>query len=374
MSHVDEGTLHAYLDGELPPNERRDLEAHLAQCAACKERLAEERALFERASALLGSARPVERPAPPFERLRHTPRRSPWHIRMPLAWAASILLALGLGYYLREPGTDHEVSGLLSQHAAPVAEEGKTQTQEPVNADKPTLFVRQTQKVRAPDTRATDVAAGTERASVESVRRNEADSGVVALRSQVHLRGAAPAQAAPTTRDSMLRLQAALEEVAVTTAPAFVTTAPAERASAPAGAVNARRDDSRSVRNLVSTTWPIISRGAAASLLGDKPVGVPGLATRRIRRSPGSDSTVVVEQALDSATVIQIFQRPATARAADPAVFIDGNPIAREAAPAAAPAPADRLARFVGKLRVEISGPVSTDSLNRLLEQVAPIP
>jgi hypothetical protein len=32
------------------------------------------------------------------------------------------------------------------------------------------------------------------------------------------------------------------------------------------------------------------------------------------------------------------------------------------------------LARFVGKLRVEIGGAVSADSLNRLLEQVRPLP
>jgi len=34
----------------------------------------------------------------------------------------------------------------------------------------------------------------------------------------------------------------------------------------------------------------------------------------------------------------------------------------------------DRLARFVGGLRVEISGPLSQDSLNRLLEQLKPLP
>jgi predicted anti-sigma-YlaC factor YlaD len=366
MSHVDEGTLHAYLDGELPPNERRDLEAHVAQCAACKERLAEERALFERASALLGSARPAERPAPPFERLRPTHRRSPWHVRMPVAWAASILLALGLGYYLREPATDQAVSGLVSQPAAPVAEEAKSERQELATADKATTAVRQTQKRRAPDTRALDAVAERERASVDSLHRADANSGVVAIQPQVQLRGA-PTQAAPIPRDSALRLEGAI----VTATNAVL----ARQREADSLAANARSGyERRSVRNLVSTTWPIISRGAAASLLGDKPVGVPGLATRRIRRSPGPDSTVVVEQALDSATVIQIFQRPATARAADsPLYIIDGVPIAREAAPAAAPAPADRLARFVGKLRVEISGPVSADSLNRLLEQVKPI-
>src|SRR5712675_1687808 len=69
MSHVDEGTLHAYLDGELPSAERTALEAHLADCMTCRANLTEERALRERAVALFGSTRPAERPAPPFEQL-----------------------------------------------------------------------------------------------------------------------------------------------------------------------------------------------------------------------------------------------------------------------------------------------------------------
>src|SRR2546428_5978460 len=81
MSHVDEGTLHAYLDGELPSGERTALEAHLADCATCRANLTEERALRERATALLGSALPAERPAPPLEQLRREPQRSPWRVR-----------------------------------------------------------------------------------------------------------------------------------------------------------------------------------------------------------------------------------------------------------------------------------------------------
>src|SRR5262245_34460893 len=104
MSHVDEGTLHAYLDGELPSGERTALEAHIAQCAECRARLVDERALRERASALLGAARPVERPVPSFEQIRHQPKRSLWRVRTPVAWAASIVLALGLGYYLAGVG------------------------------------------------------------------------------------------------------------------------------------------------------------------------------------------------------------------------------------------------------------------------------
>src|SRR5258705_9759915 len=105
MPHVDEGTLHAYLDGELPSAERKAVETHLAECASCGTQLAEERALLERASALLGATRPIERAAPPFEQLRpRATRRSLLRVRTPVAWAASIALALGLGYYLHEPG------------------------------------------------------------------------------------------------------------------------------------------------------------------------------------------------------------------------------------------------------------------------------
>ena len=116
------------------------------------------------------------------------------------------------------------------------------------------------------------------------------------------------------------------------------------------------------------TEWPIITRSAARSLLGTDPVGLPGLATRRIRRSPGTDRTVIVEQAVDSATVIQIIQRPTSAN------LFDSSARGGYAFGEAERQRTDRLARFVGRLRVEIKGPVSLDSLNRLLEQVAPLP
>ena len=118
-----------------------------------------------------------------------------------------------------------------------------------------------------------------------------------------------------------------------------------------------------------TTSWPIISRGAAQSLLGTDPVGVPGFA-RKIRRSPAADGTVVVEQQVDSATTIQIFQRRVADAHLDSSQRVDQLRTyqARDAAPT------DRLARYVGRLRVEIAGPLSLDSLNRLLDQVQPLP
>lgn len=325
MSHVDEGTLHAYLDGELPSTERAALEAHLAQCATCRATLTEERALLERASALLGSARPAERAAPPFEQIRRTPRRSPWHVRTPVAWAASITLALGIGYSLQSPdarvapATPSESVGMTRYSKAPEAP-------------------RREQETRRRDAAPTDELA---RLGLES------GAGAVAIKPQVALRNAAPTPAAaapPSLRDSLV-----LNEVIVTT--------------------GARSNDVSALRGrAVTTEWQIISRGVAASLLGARPVGLPGLATRKIRRSPGADGTVVVEQALDSSTVIQIFQRPASAASSAEARLMERDRSARDAAPS------DRLARFVGRLRVEIAGPLSPDSLNRLLEQVEPLP
>src|SRR3989442_9677755 len=53
ISHVDDGQLHAYLDGELPQAEAWRLEAHLGECPACRGRLEEQRALIARAGELL---------------------------------------------------------------------------------------------------------------------------------------------------------------------------------------------------------------------------------------------------------------------------------------------------------------------------------
>src|SRR5216110_2248304 len=101
MSHVDDGALHAYLDGELSPLESQDVEAHIAQCPGCRRRLDEERALIARADELLGLAAPPDRAIPPFRPGdRVPPVQLWWRLRVPLAWAATVVLALGAGLYL----------------------------------------------------------------------------------------------------------------------------------------------------------------------------------------------------------------------------------------------------------------------------------
>ncbi|MGB0543355.1 MAG: anti-sigma factor family protein, partial [Longimicrobiales bacterium] len=109
MSHVDEGALHAYLDGaldEYPATEARRIRDHLDACSACAERLEAERGLRSDAHAMLGLAAPAV-DMPSFEELRAyvertRPATSRTTVRVTrLSWAASVMLALGVGWILR---------------------------------------------------------------------------------------------------------------------------------------------------------------------------------------------------------------------------------------------------------------------------------
>ncbi|HUR94044.1 MAG TPA: zf-HC2 domain-containing protein [Gemmatimonadales bacterium] len=55
MSHLDEGTLHALLDGELETNEVAEIQAHLGSCSACGLRLREVKEFLAEADRLIAS-------------------------------------------------------------------------------------------------------------------------------------------------------------------------------------------------------------------------------------------------------------------------------------------------------------------------------
>ncbi len=347
MPHVDEGTLNAYLDGELPAAERAGVEAHLEQCATCRASLEEERALLERASTLLGSVRPPERAIPPFEALRRAPRRSRWHVRTSFAWAASIALALGLGYYLRNPGAGGQTTNAPQPVVVAADRAASVETRQNASA------------AAAPAGRGAGRHAQEPRPTDEEARATP----TVSLAEKAPSQTPAPAASAPeSVRARLGRETLRLDAVAVT-AQGEPGAAPAPaRAERQPAAVGAARVfvDGPLVPPLAAKTWPVIDRRAAQLLLGgEDPVGLPGLIVRHFRRAPGTDGTVVVEQALDSSTVIQIFQRPASNAATPDSLGKAYNRF---------------FARFVGRLRVEIAGPVSVDSLNRLLDQVKPLP
>lgn len=55
MNHLDEGTIHAWLDGALDTAQSREVEAHVAACPACAASVAEARGLIAGASRILGA-------------------------------------------------------------------------------------------------------------------------------------------------------------------------------------------------------------------------------------------------------------------------------------------------------------------------------
>ena len=55
MSHLDEGTLHALLDGELETNEVAEIQAHLGSCSSCGLRLREVKEFYGEADRLIAS-------------------------------------------------------------------------------------------------------------------------------------------------------------------------------------------------------------------------------------------------------------------------------------------------------------------------------
>lgn len=107
MPHVDQGTLHAYLDGELSEGQRREVEAHLVSCIECQARLEQATGLGQRVSELMAELEPAPVQAPAWREIEaraaarraRRPRRS-W-VRPSLAWAASIAVAFAVGWFSR---------------------------------------------------------------------------------------------------------------------------------------------------------------------------------------------------------------------------------------------------------------------------------
>lgn len=130
MQHVDEGVLHAYLDGAIDSLAAAgalprgvtpaEVQAHLRSCADCRALLERERALRADAGAILQAAAldEVDVPPFPFEEVEPAARRR--RRGLPVAWAASVVLALGAGWW----GNAMLRDGRAATDAAEVAEAG----------------------------------------------------------------------------------------------------------------------------------------------------------------------------------------------------------------------------------------------------------
>ncbi|MBK9550525.1 MAG: zf-HC2 domain-containing protein [Gemmatimonadetes bacterium] len=99
-SHLDDGTIHELLDGEIPSAQLAPLQGHLASCADCRARLESAREMVDFSDELVELLDDPPVAAPVATVVTPLPTRSsPW-IRQ-LAWAASIAVAVGAGWYAR---------------------------------------------------------------------------------------------------------------------------------------------------------------------------------------------------------------------------------------------------------------------------------
>jgi anti-sigma factor RsiW len=70
MQHLDEGMIHAWLDGQLPRDEAQAVEAHVAECRQCADAVAEARGLIAASSRILMALDGVPREVVPIPATR----------------------------------------------------------------------------------------------------------------------------------------------------------------------------------------------------------------------------------------------------------------------------------------------------------------
>lgn len=118
MQHLEDGIIQELIDGEVPSDDLPPIQAHLAACEACRARLDMARLAAAEADELLTILDEVAAAAPSTEPLVWPIKRPHWSRN--LAWAASLMLAVGLGYTGRDVIND--VVGGRSAPEATVAD------------------------------------------------------------------------------------------------------------------------------------------------------------------------------------------------------------------------------------------------------------
>lgn len=125
MSHVDEGELTAYADGAYTPGEpdAERIALHLTECVNCRNRLAQAQALGGRAAEILAVAAPASFAVPSFDELRAAAKPQRRTMRaIPMTWAASVLLAVGLGWFGRDAMLQQQAVTEMARTASQPAE------------------------------------------------------------------------------------------------------------------------------------------------------------------------------------------------------------------------------------------------------------
>lgn len=205
MTHIDEGTIHAWLDGALDDAEARRASEHAASCSQCGALVVEARGLIAGASRILTALDDVPagiapKRAPVLAAAKPATRywqAAPWVTGI----AAALILAVGLKMWLDAPSAKSAVAPVTplrmdSLRAATLGEAGARP------ASSTPRVTRESVPPRLPQPRTVAGAQVGERqlaqgASPEAARRDARASAGAGLGSGVPASAAAIAQEAP---------------------------------------------------------------------------------------------------------------------------------------------------------------------------------
>ncbi|MDH3497279.1 MAG: hypothetical protein OER21_10970 [Gemmatimonadota bacterium] len=372
MPHLDDGHIAELIDSAgAAGGTDRAVAAHLRECAACRERVEEARALAAEARRILARAVPSGRAAsvvPPFDevlvRAGHAaPRRRrgvPWR---GLAWAATVVMAVGVGWYARgellgptgslreagdavapmarleRTGDDRAPSSLDTLPAAAAGRSSVAATPAPARAlaSEPTARVDRDEAAAPGGTRGAVVPA---------------ESALVPPRQERQPAAAeAPRPAPAPQREERARLQTE-NEVADRRVVGLVAPQAAKAGAADQVAVAFR--------------WQPVTTTEATRLLGREPLVVRAYPVLDVSVLGDADSVVRVRQASGDSTVLELLQWrdvAPTTRAREAGPEADRGRDAR----ALPPFIGNEARATVGGLRVVARAALDVDSLRVLL-------
>ena len=273
MRHIPEDELHAYLDQALSRTQCVEIESHLADCPPCRATRDAIAALRDRTTALLSRLAPPPSFPPAFDRLRRRAaeveslRRRRLHL---VAWVASLVLALGLGW---------SASSLMRSLADRVA---------PSVAATPT---------RAPSSVASQLPESRSPAAVP-VPSVETTPAVPARQQRVTKRAPRSREVVAPSRDSARAAREATLSVLSPTPTLELTRLEA----------SGRQDD-------LDGMWRTMSWDGARAEAGERLPHIDGLPVVRVQvqsGEQGSRPVTVVAQQLASGQVIRTIEGPAT--------------------------------------------------------------
>lgn len=116
MTHLDEGTIHAWLDGALSASEARDAQSHVDGCVECSAKVAEARGFIAGASRILTALDDIPAGVTPKRASSTAPAIRQWRSAWVTGIAAALVLAIGISTWKGEPDP-----ALLPAPRAPIA-------------------------------------------------------------------------------------------------------------------------------------------------------------------------------------------------------------------------------------------------------------